>query len=104
MRQRGHTSRLPAEKRTSREIVPEQRPGTLLSRCQKHTKATGNDVRDWSCPEKKGKIRPVGTIPRDVMRQKQGRQEVYLTSIRISSNWFSPTLFNRGKLTVRGME
>ena len=34
-----------------------------------HTKTTGNDVRDLPCEERKGgKIRPVGTISRDVMR------------------------------------
>ena len=64
----------------SREIVPVQRPRTLLSLSETHTKATANDVGDLSCAEKKGEIRPVGTISRDVMRCRFTRGEKTIRS------------------------
>jgi hypothetical protein len=63
--------RTASRKRGFTRNLPAQRPET-------HRKATGNDVRDLPCMEKKGdKIRPVDTISRDVMRHHLLKQETF---------------------------
>jgi hypothetical protein len=70
MRQRGHTSRLPAEKRgfTSSRTRATTR-NTPFPLPETHTNATSHDGQDRSCVERKrGKIRPAGMISRAGMR------------------------------------
>jgi len=66
MRQCGHTSGLPVEKGASREIVPVQRPRTLLSRCEIRTQKHQGTMSGIYHAQRK--IRPVGTISYEGMR------------------------------------
>ena len=72
-----HASKPPSPKKAdfTRNRTHPMMKINLLPLPKKHTKATGNTVRDLPCEERKGgKIRLVGTISRDVMRKNLRRQ------------------------------
>jgi hypothetical protein len=74
MRQRGHTSRQPAEKGGLHEkSYPCNDQEHSFPVARNAYESNANDVRDLSCAEKKReKIRPVSTISREVMRMGLG--------------------------------
>ncbi len=112
MRQRGHTSRLPAEKRgfTSNRTRAATR-NTPFPLPETHTNATAHDGRDRSCAERKrgknptwrrekgGKIRPAGTISRAGMRAPhRGRWSLNAPSPKTTT---SPCLLLRRSLVFK---
>ena len=90
---------------TSREIVPVQWRRAILSLYQKHTRAaSGNDVRDLPCEERKGrKIRPAGTISHEVMRTSLTSRVLPMASCGIMPLCTQLSLGLRGMVSPRGI-